>query len=433
MSLLNSSFAKNVVSGAVGFGVPSLIMLASFSILIHRVGIIGFGILQLAQAVGGGVSFADLGMTNGTTFYVAHHFARSEREKIGGVVGTSLFYMAGVALLIAAVVLFFAKDFAVWFKIVPADYDLATTVFRLAVAQVLLTPTQAISAAYFKGIQRFDIASGLATTLSLTTWGLASLVCLLFPVNLLTIAWIFVVGFAFSALLSAGFLIWSLGTFHVALRRVRPSMSMFADMWHYSAAVFSQGLLILANNQLQRMTIGAILGPAAVAIYATAINLTTKIQTGIAASFEAFFPVVVGSRDPQKLLSGYRLIQAVTIGLGAAVLIPLAIFSNIVCHAWLGPDIGGLVAPHVRVLSIATLFLVATIVPFFLINGMHRPWVNFWFMALSIAVTVAILVIYSAHLSVGIFIDAYSVAAIVLGIGSTLYPELVFFRRGKST
>jgi O-antigen/teichoic acid export membrane protein len=421
-------FGKNVIAGAVGFGLPTLAMLLSFPALIHDIGISRFGILQLAQAFGNGTVFLDLGMTNATVFYIAKYSSERKTSALGHVIGTSISTIAVMAVISATLILVFAPRLPGLFKVEPGMSAEAVATFRLSTLQICFIPVVSITCAYFKGVHRFDRSAAILCVMSLFTWGLAALFAWLFHFTLVQIASTFVAGTFVSACFAVTLFFRDPGAARFDRRTLRPLFSVLREMWRYSAAAFSQGIAVLLNNQLQRLLVGAVLGPAFVGVYVTALQLTTKVHAGLAATFEAFFPIAVSTRDSAELRRMYRRVQGLSLLLGGAALVPLALFAHFVCRVWLGGVLAQEVAPLVRVLCVGTFAMVAAIPAYHVINAAKRPWVNVIFMAANVVLAFTYLGINIHSLDVKIFVDAYAMSAVAVSVAMIVFPEIALLR-----
>jgi O-antigen/teichoic acid export membrane protein len=420
-------FLGNMFAGAFGFGIPTLTILVCVPILIHHVGAIEFGIVQLGQAVGSGAGFIDLGFTNATVFFVARHYSQHDHSAIGRVMGTSLLSLVGIIALVGLTLFFSAPYLPDLFRVPSGDMADAVTVFRLAALQMLFAPVILVLNAYFKGVHRFAVSSAMLCVMSTVTWAAAALLGFLMPLTMVVIAWVFFAGTGVTALATAIIFLTDEEVRRIPRGAFRPLLSKFREMWQYSSAVFAQGILILLNNQFQRLLVGAVLGPAAVTIYFAALQLTTKIHTGLAATFEAFFPYSVSNQSNVRAM--YRRVQVGSLLAGATILVPLAIFAEFICRLWLGSKIAGAVAPLVPELCLATLFMTASIPAYYAVNAAQKPWLNFVFMGVTVVVTAAFLLLSLPALDIKAFIDAYTLAAIAATIAMVGYVEIFLLRR----
>jgi O-antigen/teichoic acid export membrane protein len=422
----SSRFSQNIVYGALGFGLPTLIALVSFPILIHALGVAKFGIAQLGQAIGSGATFIDLGMTNATVFFVAKRHTAG--FKVGEILATSSAVILALAACIAILVVFSAPMLPRLFK-VPADSaSQAIAVFNLAALQILFVPIISIATAYFKGIHKFYLASGLVCLMSLLTWGASALFALITPLGLIQTAAIFTIGTLLTMLAALLMGAWPVRLAGFSLPAITPRIRVFREMWGYSAAVFGQGLAGMLNNQIQRMLVSVALGPAAVTVYVTAMQLATKIHSGIGATFEAFFPLVASATDRRRILSVYRRVQVISIGAALFILVPLALYAPIACRLWLGRSLALLVYPYVRILAVATIFSISTIPTVMLLNGLKRPGVTFGLTMITIAVNAIYLLLNLGHLSLDTFVTGYALAMVVTALGFVAYAEIVVWR-----
>ena len=128
---------------------------------------------QIGQAIWGGVTFADLGMTNATVFFVATYRASREYRSLGHIVATSLVSLYLIAIPIALVIWIAAPRLVSGFKVGPAVAHDAKIVFRLVAVQLTLMPITSIAVAQFKGLQKFGTSTAIVVGASVTTSGAA--------------------------------------------------------------------------------------------------------------------------------------------------------------------------------------------------------------------------------------------------------------------
>jgi len=73
------SIARNVIHGLLGFVIPTIVVVASYPVLVHRLGAAAFGVYLLALSLSGTVMLLDLGFCGATVKFVAADLAADRR------------------------------------------------------------------------------------------------------------------------------------------------------------------------------------------------------------------------------------------------------------------------------------------------------------------------------------------------------------------
>jgi O-antigen/teichoic acid export membrane protein len=194
------------------------------------------------------------------------------------------------------------------------------------------------------------------------------------------------------------------------------------------------GVLML---QVQTWLIAALLGAAAVTIFSTAVQITSKINGLMNAMFEPVMPVaaaMMGARDPvqlEALRAAYNKAMGASVLLsftGAAVLYAIA---PPLMAFWLRSGIDSQVAAVIRILCIGLVVNGATPVAYHLMNGLGRPETNTAFMVAGIALFYGILgaLWRTGNLDLARFAAATSATLFLNGLAYLAYAEFVVWRR----
>src|SRR5579864_4653319 len=93
------SVGRSAWHGLLGFAVPSLVVFASYPVLIRHLGAAAFGIYLLAASLSGALMFLDLGFSAATLRFVAQDLAAGRPQAAADVVVTSLVFYGGMGLV----------------------------------------------------------------------------------------------------------------------------------------------------------------------------------------------------------------------------------------------------------------------------------------------------------------------------------------------
>jgi len=223
----------------------------------------------------------------------------------------------------------------------------------------------------------------------------------------------------------------------VDVRQGRPRRSTLRSMLRFGVFMAVNGLAGVLMLQVQTWLIAALLGAAAVTIFSTAIQITSKINGLMSAMFEPVMPVaaaMTGARDPgslRALRSAYNKAMGASVLLsvtGAAVLFAIA---PALMAFWLRSGIDSQVAAVIRILCVGLAVNGATPVAYHLMNGLGRPEINTAFMVAGIVLFYGILAALwmTGALDLVRFSAATSATLLLNGIAYLAYAELVVWRR----
>jgi O-antigen/teichoic acid export membrane protein len=98
------SIRRNAWHGLMGFAVPSLIVFASYPVLIRHLGAAAFGVYLLAVSLSGAMMFLDMGFSAATLRFVAQDLAAGRPKAAADVVLTSLVFYGGMGIAGGAVI-----------------------------------------------------------------------------------------------------------------------------------------------------------------------------------------------------------------------------------------------------------------------------------------------------------------------------------------
>jgi len=350
------SVGRSAIHGALGFVVPTAVVLVSYPVLLRHLGGAAFGVYLLALSLSGTVLALDLGFSAATLKFVAEDLAAGRRQAAAEVIATSLAVYGALGMIGGAFIALFAPQTGALLNIAPALTPGAIAAFRLAGLQfaVFLPATVFLSIA--KGMQRFDRSALFLALLSIGTYGGAMLAVVAGGglAGAMATAVAANLALLFLAAADAVRLCRASG---MELKYARPRRlaihRMFGFGWFMTVNSVSGFLLY----QFQKYLVSAALGPAAVAVYQTASVPASKAHAAVNAATEVMFPFSIASRDRALLRTVYLRM------LGASALVAVVAFAGLAALArplltlWMGPQISALAAPLVPIFALAYAFL----------------------------------------------------------------------------
>jgi O-antigen/teichoic acid export membrane protein len=421
------SIRRNAWHGLLGFAAPSLIVFASYPVLIRHLGASAFGVYLLAASLSGAMMFLDLGFSAATLRFVAQDLAAGRPKAAADVVLTSLVFYGGMGIAGGAVIAALAPVWAALFKVDARLVGDAVVVFRLTGLQFAAYLPAMVFVSIAKATGRFDRSTLFVSLLAAATYGSAIVAVLagaglvgamsaVVAVNFVTFIWIAIDGLRLCR--ERG--IHLAGASPVAFRR------MFSFGWVLTVNSIAGFLLY----QVQKFLVGFAMGPAAVAIYQSAVVVPSKIHAAVNAATEVMFPFASASRDRAVLRRVYLRM------LGGSMVVALVGFLALVALArpllvlWLGVALAAPVAPLVPVFALAYFFLALSPAPFHLVNGIGRPALNTLSYVMNALLNVALIAAFALNgLTLAKFAWAFAIANIVTGILYQAAVETLVWKR----
>jgi O-antigen/teichoic acid export membrane protein len=339
---------RNTVAAGAANGWTIVLVLASVPLLVRGLGTAAFGlwaILQTFSAVTGWLSLADLGVGVATTRAVAACRAVDDVDgaRRAAVTGVAV---AGAIAVVGAVVLA-----VVGVAAFPALFDVPDHLvdgFRVAIVlfsvQVVFELVGALLGAGLDGLQRIDLARAVDSSRRTVVVGAAAVAALVsgeLAVTVLASAATTVVAVIASAVVAAHA--------HGGLR-LRPDRVVARDLLHDGRRVWLLNSTGVLHRTMDRLIVGILLGPSAVAL----VEIATQVQNGIAAVLSATSYAVTSSaawvrarvdeaRVTELLLRATKYACLATLPLCATV----ALLAPALMEVWVGSrydDAAGLVA-----------------------------------------------------------------------------------------
>jgi len=354
---------------ALGRGLPLLLALALTPLLIQQMGLERWGLFTLALALVGVFGIFDLGIGPALTRGLSERMTQGEDAQAGRLVGTAMLALGAFAALGAALLWMILP----WLmrsalNVPPELQQEALTAFRILACAAPLIVLNAALWGVLAAHQKFA-AANLVTIPVAAMYYLGPVILLLFWQSLVGVMLVLVA----CRLANTLSYLW-------LARPVLPRLSVGSPTmvlpllriggWMTVASVLNQALLYA-----DRFLIGALLTLAAVAYYATPLDLVLRMW---------ILPVAISQALLPAMASAFRLLPEVTAGLlrrGALLMVLLTLppclflagVGDWVLALWLGADFaagGGMV---LRILAAGIFFSCLAYAPNALLDAIGRP------------------------------------------------------------
>jgi O-antigen/teichoic acid export membrane protein len=126
-------------------------------------------------------------------------------------------------------------------------------------------------------------------------------------------------------------------------------------------------------GNIDRLLIGALVPIAAVGMYATAFDVTTKVLVVAYSLTGAAFPMFAALQEHGRMTELYATVSKVMLATVWPVLFLLSLFADPLYRHWLSPDFVPVAAPATQILAIGLYFNCLAQVPAMLIQSRGSP------------------------------------------------------------
>jgi O-antigen/teichoic acid export membrane protein len=348
----------NTASTGLANGWAMVVTLVSLPLLLQGLGPAAFGtwvLVQTFSAVTGWFSLADAGVGTAATRAVAEKASLGDTTAVSRLVSSALSVSAGLGVICAAALALAGPALLPGLFNTPDrlrdDLRLALLVFAVQVLLDLLTEG---AEACLEGLQRVDLSRGIDVVRRTLVAG-ATVVVARSTGDLSDVAIASVVASAVGTIAAAAVL----GR-HLPARLVRPSASDVRRLLSYARAVAVLRPLGVLQRTMDRLVVGAVLGPSTVSL----VEIATQVQNGADAVLSATSYSVVPSaawlsaredrRTLQELLhrgTKYSVLATVPVAALTAVL------AGPLVRVWLGDRYSD--AAGLAVMALLTVIVVA--------------------------------------------------------------------------
>ncbi|MDW8444165.1 MAG: flippase [Acetobacteraceae bacterium] len=366
---------RRILGGAfwnlLGRGLPLIVALVLTPPLVSALGIERWGLFTLALGLVGMFGVFDLGVGAALTRTIADRIGRGEREGEEALIASALVFLLAVSAALAAG-LWGAVPWLIGqaLAVPPALQAEAIAGFRALAAAAPLVVANAALWGVLAAHGRFR-AANLATMPVAVLYYLGPLLVLAVWDSLAGVM-LALVGARLLNTLSYLWLTRDLVPL-AAFRRTR--LVAVVPLLRLGGWLSLSGVLTQASLYLDRFLIGAFLSLAAVAFYATPLDLAMRLWILPVAVAQALMPALASSFRARAEETA-RLTRRAVLLVGALVLpgsIVLSGGAETLLRLWLGPAFAEGGATVLRILAVGILFSCASFAPGSLLEAIGRP------------------------------------------------------------
>jgi O-antigen/teichoic acid export membrane protein len=372
--MMGSRVGKNSLYSLVGLLIPGLALLISAPLLIHRMGISGYGLWALAISFLGLIGVFDLGLSTATAKYVAQYHARGDAERLSATVttGFAIYFVIGLLLTVTAAVL--APRLSSLFR--PDEIRegaVVTDVIRLAGVAFVPLMVKNAALAVPVGLQRFKAPMFISILQTTLTYGLALVVA-------------YGGGSILGIITSSVLALWlvSIVSLIVGYRMLRPlgvhfvlsrSQARLTARFVTYSSMSSAGSVLFSS--LDRVVVGMVLGVSAVAYYTVIVGIATYLLSVADVLTRPLMPAVASWASTEQLGRVRRYLVRSTVLIAALECLAVGVLllaSRPFMTLWLGADFTAHALIPFRILVIVYGGVALCAPAYHVANGYGLPW-----------------------------------------------------------
>lgn len=386
--------ARNSLYSLLGFVYPIALNIVITPLLIHRLGVEGFGIFSLATVFVGLIALLDVGVAPSLMKTVAVHAARGEEVEVNNAFGLSLIFYAAIGLIGAAVAVVVARFLITdIFNISATSRPVATFAFAVAGAGFLLTMLLSPLGAIPPALQRYDVATKVNVVI--TTVGAGGTAAVLLAGLGLR---------AVMVLTSIAIPLLALGAYAVIDRRIYRNLR-FRLYWERDLAVqlgSFAGFAFISNTaglvlfQFDKVLLGSLASVSAVTYYVVPGNLAQRVHSASANLASVVFPAASDLFAREDMAAVRRLYVRATrfvVLFIVSTSIPALVFADKLLRYWIGPGFADHGTTVLRILLVTYSIMALNVVPYYVTLGAGRPRIAALFNIVTALINVVLVIV----------------------------------------
>lgn len=326
---------RNAFFNSFSWVASVIVNIVTIPIIVHYLGLEGYGIYALLTGLFGYFSLMDLGMGQGVVKYVAQYAGLNDHDAVSHLVNGSFIVQLGIGLLGVAALWTFNDAIIRLLNVSDVYYADARDGLYISSVGFLVTMLMANFSNALQGLQKYEVVGKANLFLSILTT-VATVVLLLWGGGLVGIIWISVAGavitfVVFVALLKRNFneyrFSWKVPISHLKLLAAFGNFMLVSRIAH------------ALNTYFIRYIVSAFVGPAAVTFIVVPTKLLSFLQGGIGSIAAVILPFASESiaRERQDEFRRLYLKAARTV---ACISIPMFVFlivySRQILTLWMG-------------------------------------------------------------------------------------------------
>jgi O-antigen/teichoic acid export membrane protein len=415
---LSTKVMRNAMFGGLRYLLVAPIPFVMTPLILHKIGVGGYGTWAVFLAINGLTSLADLGLVGTLSKFVAEYYAHRDFGALSRVLSSGFALFLGLATVIGVGLWIATPWLAGWLfhgsAVVRTEVILLFRIFSVVVAANILN---LMFSSVTAGLQRLDITN-LISAGNLFLSALFSAMLLLQGQGLRGL----VFGYIVSAVLTVC-------AYVLTVRSLLPKISInplhfdkqeARKMFSFSFRLYFTQAAVAVNNQIEKLFLAFFVGVAAAGWYDIASDVASKIRGAIGFLLSPVLPAaseLSALGDESRLRELYFRTHKYLALAGIPAVCFVAAVSGRFVDLWIGPAMK-MVALPLAVLVVVSLLNLAT-GPGFLIyagRGFLKPGVNGAIIGIASNLVLSFLLIYM-----------YGFGGAVVGTSASLILAAVYF------
>lgn len=385
-----ATIARNTALNLIGLGLPLIAAVLAVPYVVPRLGVDRFGILSLAWVLFSYLTIFDLGLGWAATKFVAECLGRNERQRIAGLVWTTLTVQTLLGVLGAALTTLLLPLLV--YRLLNIPDALKSETHRSLLILTWALPI-AVGTTTLRGVleakQRFDLVTWVRVPASSSLYLLPALgvsLGLHLPgIVALLVGQIVATAFAYG---------WMCLKLIPEMRRYEFRSDALRPVAVFGGWVTLSNLVAPMLVSLDRFVIGARLPVASVAYYSVPWDLIMRVQVipnSLASALFPAFSTLSASSGGEKLAQFYvRGIKFLVLLLAPALLL-VAIFAHPLMTIWMGAEFATNSAPVLQILTVGILTASLAFIPSVALQAAGSPDLPAKFHLIQVPFYIAIL------------------------------------------
>jgi O-antigen/teichoic acid export membrane protein len=264
---------RNSLWNVSGAALPMVVSLATVPLLIHALGVEGYGIVTLIGSVIGYFSVLDINLSAGSIKYLAQNHAAGDRMRFAETFWFGIMFYGLLGLLGAAAV-FFGADLLVgrFFEVSAVAHEATLTAFKIGAFGFALSQTQNYLLVVPQALQRYDRSAQSEAFFGIFV-NLASVAAAMAGAGIVGVILARVIVSTTNLL----YLIWLIRRFKLDLGFRWPGKEVRAQLTSFSAYAYLSKIASTLHQHADKLIVGAIGGPVALTFYTVPVTLASRV------------------------------------------------------------------------------------------------------------------------------------------------------------
>jgi O-antigen/teichoic acid export membrane protein len=303
-------------------------------LIIRSIGNENFGIYTIILMIGGFVGLQNLGLGEATLKYVAQYYSKNDIEGVNRVLGATLTVYSFSAVVISGLMILFAGDITVWFKISSENISSTTEAFRIAGFAFLMNTFKGVLQTIPEAVQRYDILNKYILIMLFFKY-IAMYIVLKFGAGIIGLTYLILACELVDILVY-----FFLAKYLVPGIKCRPHFSKngIKEVFSYGIFSFTNDLIQKAALQMDKFILGIFYSTSAVAYLSAPKDLLSRANGLTGAAGRGLFPRFSSIEEGEKMRHLYAISLWILTILSLTIFVPLAIIIPAFLAKWISPE-----------------------------------------------------------------------------------------------